>query len=359
MFNTTTSGGAGQRDRWLSRLRVLALALPVLTAAFSALAQSDNDPDAVHTSTTREPTSTYDVRKLARTMTIDKVVILDHGSEATNVLALTPLENAESVFRTHQSVTMSMSLGGMAMPAQEVPDSITVIHNRVDKILPDGSFQLTATVRSAAVDPDAGTDPAATRALNKRLSGMVGATETFRMQLDGTILEHPEAAGGGDDTSDDAEMGEDRGASRREQVRAELNTQMMSDLLQLPSEPIGTGAVWRRKFVMELNGLTAIAIATGTLVDADETSLEIEHNAVMMIVSQMLDGNLTPPGSMVTVTEGFGTSRGRVIIDRRTGCPLSGSMTTTFDAALMMSVRDISQNMEQRMTVVMEYSTPE
>ena len=318
-----------QRDRTrrglLTRTLLAAGAtLPLLGATLPALAA--------------QPMTRESAVEAAASLEMNVTKLLGEGTGDKQVVTLSPVTEAERTFTTRQSIEMEIMLGTMAMPKQVTPATLTTMRTQVTEIKEDGSFHSKITVTAASTEATPGTNPMVTKSLDAGLADMVGGTMTMHMLPSGRMAENT--------VEGDAEMAQ--------QMRDLLPT----SAVELPSEAIAPGAKWQRKFTMEQGGMVLTVVGTSKLKSVSDDSIEVESSYAMLVDAQNLEGDMVPPGADVTVMAGFGTGTGTMVIDRRTGAPISGASKSNMSISLSMDMGGMAQQLTQIVKTDMSYSSP-
>ena len=261
------------------------------------------------------------------------ITIVSAGAEPR-----TPIRYAFSSGRKeHASMDLTMGLsmdvGGMSMPAMQMPTMHTGADLAVTDVSPAGDASYTLAFTDLTWVNSAGVDPAIMTALQgmgvdlKAISGSATVSPrgvSRNVVFDTTKITNPQMA----------------------QMMGSMSATTQSMTLPFPEEPVGPGAHWVARQTLTMNGMQTFQKTDVELVSRDATSCTVKTKLEQTAPAQTVAMPGLPPGveaSLESMT-GAGTSTMTIHFDS-----LVPTSTVNMQTTAVMSVA-MSGN-AQRMTV--------
>jgi hypothetical protein len=234
----------------------------------------------------------------------------------------TPIRYAFSNGRTeHVSMDLTMGvsvdMGGMSMPAMQMPTMHTAADVAVTGVSPAGDASYTLAFTDLTWVNSAGVDPALLTALQsmgvdmKAVSG--SATVNPRgvsrdVIFDTSKITNPQMA----------------------QMMGSMSTTAQSLTLPFPEEPLGPGAHWVARQTLAVNGMQTFQKTDVELVSRDATSCTVKTTLEQSAPAQTVSLPGLPPGTEASLEHMTGTGTGTTTIHFDSLVPTAnGNIQTT------------------------------
>lgn len=262
-----------------------------------------------------------------------EAVVSDAGDEPRTLMEISPTAGDAAAVDMRMIVETTASVDGEESPAAPSPPMIMGMVMTVDEVTDD---EITMTVSYDRVEVEGG-DPT----LQGLLDSMVGVTGTVTTTRSGAFVD------GELDTS-----GVDPALAPTMQ---QLDSQLASLTVPLPTEPVGAGATWDVVTAVDSQGFTFCNTFSYTLTsfdgDAYELAVETAQRAEPATIEQ--------GGTSVELIEGSGSGSGTSA--GRLSFPIAVSGTTATATSIAMSIDDGSaaQTLEMDLAIQMELTPRE
>jgi hypothetical protein len=265
------------------------------------------------------------------------VTIISAGAEPR-----TPIRYAfSSGRREHASMDMtmgmSMDVGGMSMPAMQMPTMHTGADLAVTDVSPAGDASYTLAFTDLTWVNSAGVDPAILTALQSAgidLKGVSGsATVSPRgvsrnVVFDTSKITNPQMA----------------------QMMGSMSATTQSLTLPFPEEPVGPGAHWVARQTLAMNGMQTFQKTDVELVSRDATSCTVKTKVEQTAPAQTVALPGMPPGLEASLESMTGAGTGTITIHFDSLVPASeGNVHTT--AVMNVAMGGDTQRMTAQVTL--------
>jgi hypothetical protein len=243
------------------------------------------------------------------------VTLLEPGAEPREALHLRPAPSSSQALGLHLAMDVAMQLGKQAVPAQTVPALDVDLELKVADTPKTGTrYHLRVTdVRVQALE---GGSTRVREAVTK------AAEELRKIEGDGTL-------GSGTSPSEvlKVELADETGL---EPAFAGFRDAYAHLFVQLPTDPIGTGARWEVVTHGDMSGMPVQRVATYTLEHRDGDRVQLDVTIAEHTTTPAPDAAAPPaaPTRQVRPIAYAATGQGEVEIDLSRVAPRTGSITS-------------------------------
>ncbi|MCH8164551.1 MAG: hypothetical protein IH889_02975 [Planctomycetes bacterium] len=274
------------------------------------------------------------------------VTLLDPGTAPRQALRLTPQIGSEQTMDMTMRMSMTQSIGDMAMPEMKLPGMRFTMLSKVVQVKENGDVQFEFTCTNADIVDEPGVAASMADAMRTSLKGAVGLRGTGLMSSRGFTKEADFEMPGGIDP-----MAVQHLESLKQAVK-QLGA-------PLPKEPVGVGAEWRVDQTITMNGMMIKQTSTFKLtkIEGDRLQLDVK-------VKQTADAQtISPPGAVAGTTVNLNSltseGSGKMVLMLTQLMPINSQMNVTSDSSMSIDAQGRKQDMSQHMEMSVEMETRE
>ncbi len=266
------------------------------------------------------------------------ITVLSTGATPRRALRYSFSQGASETVTMRQQMSMTMEMGGMAMPPQALPATLITTKLSVENVAADGSAALAGEIVSVEVDT-VGADPALVNAMQPQLAALNGTQMRYRVSPTGLVS--------------DLQYGDN--PAMAEAARALQSADQLS--VPFPTENVGVGAKWQVMRSVTQNGLTIGQQVEYTVKSLDADGAELEVLITQSAKDQAMDAAAMPAGASAKLRslEGKGTSSSSIRFNR---LQPSVDMKLDMKMAIDIEMGGESNSMNQSMTMEMKTLPP-
>jgi len=263
------------------------------------------------------------------------VTVIDAGTAPRRALRYKLVAGASESVTMRQKMSMSIEMGGMALPSQELPGTLVTTQVAVSGVAADGSASVTQEIVNVDVETD-GADPMIVDAMRPQLTAMKGVTMGYTISPTGQISKLEFGAG----------------------VTAALQAMQLASKDQIsvafPTEAVGTGARWKAARPVTQNGMTIMQDVEYLVLSLGADSMVLEMSITQSAKDQVMDPAAMPPGASAKLRtlDGKGTSTMTIRFDR-----VQPSMEMKMNIKMAIDLEMGGQSNAMNQTMVMEMKT--
>lgn len=308
----------------------LALSLVLLTAVACGSGDSPTPAAAPSTTEATLPPTTVAPKP---TVTLDFA-----GAEPRKPLALRLAAGTTNKVAMVNTLGMTLTIDGQAVPGAVLPGTKTVMEERVERVDADGTAHYSTTFIDVSVVPTRGADPEVVKATQAGINSLKGARGSATVDVQGNVTN---VAFDTSTVSDPA-------------VKATLES-MSSQLGNLstpfPVEPVGVGARWSVKGSATVSGIKMTTTTRFTLRSrtGDRYELDVAQDAAG-VPGPAPFPNL-PAGASASITSFNMRSTGQTSGDLTRHLPLKNSNKGAGDGNIEMTVNGQKIRVVQQLTI--------
>jgi hypothetical protein len=271
-----------------------------------------------------------------------RVKLLAPGRPPLRALRYSAKEGQKGVMTMSLNMTMEMSFGSQALPAQAIPEMRYGLGYQVTKVDPQGDIRYEFTLQDPEVVSGPGVSPMVLEAMKTNVEKMRGLHGHAVINSRGLVR--------------DAEVVIPEGADP--QLRQLLDG-MRQSFRQLaapfPEEPVGVGAKWETTMRINQNGITLDQVGVSEL-----TSLEGESGRLGLTLTQKAEPQKVqtanmPAGTHMNLSSLTSTGDGETAFDLRQLVPVKAQIKlhSEMKAGLKMGQDEQPMGMKMDMSMIM------
>ncbi len=262
------------------------------------------------------------------------VTVLEAGAAPRRALRLKLVSGASELVSVRQKISMNIEMGGMAMPAQVLPTTVSTTRFNVSDVAADGSAAINAEFVNVELDAE-GADPMLVSAMGPQLSAMKGVKMNYTMSPTGQISKLEFGAG-----------------APAAAMQSAQSIEQMS--VAFPTEAVGVGARWKASRPVTQNGMTIQQDVEYLVKSLTADSMTLEMVLTQTAKDQVMDPSAMPAGASAKLRslDGKGTSTLAIRFDR-----MQPSMDMKMDMKMAIDLEMGGQVNSMNQTMVMEIKT--
>jgi hypothetical protein len=247
-----------------------------------------------------------------------QIKILKAGAEPKQALRYTYKKGQKSTMTLESDMSMEMSIGDKSMPKMTLPTISQRLRMEVTGVDKDGNAEFKGLIDNVKVAAAAA--PEMKAALEKELKNMNGTKVTGKFSPRGQTL------------SLDVKLGKDASDQAKQQMEGIVSS-LRQLMTVLPTEAVGTGAVWENNQVIKLNFGTANQKTKYEIKSLKGGAIELAASMDQTAAPQKVALPGAPPGAEAQLTSLKGTGNGTTKFDlAKLG--VAGNMNAAIKVAL-------------------------
>ena len=271
-----------------------------------------------------------------------RVKLLAPGRAPLRTLRYTAKEGQKGQMTMSLNMSMEMSLGSQALPAQTIPEIRYGLGYQVTKVDPQGDIRYEFNLQDPEVVSGPGVAPMVLEALKgtmEKVRALHGhAVITSRGLVREADVATPEGA--------DAQL-------------TQMLDGMRQSLRQLaapfPEEPVGVGGKWETTLRIDQNGITLDQVALSELTSLDGESGRLAITLTQKAAAQKVQTPNMPPGTHMNLSSLASTGSGETVFDLRQLMPVKAQIKlhSEMKAGLQMGKDEQPMGMKMDMSMTM------
>jgi hypothetical protein len=271
-----------------------------------------------------------------------RVKLLAPGAAPRRALRFSAKEGQKGLITMVLAMSMEMSLGTTALPAQTIPEIHYGMGYHVTKVDPQGDIAYEFELQDLQVTPGPGVAPMVLDTMKGVLEKMRGLRGHAVVTSRGLVRE--------------AEVVAPEGADA--QLRQMLDG-MRQSLRQLsapfPEEPVGVGAKWETALRINQNGIALDQVGVSELTSLEGESGHLALTVTQKAQEQKVEAANLPPGTQMNLSSLASTGSGETLFDLRQLMPVKAQIKlhSEMKAGLQMGKDEQPMGMKMDMSMTM------
>lgn len=274
------------------------------------------------------------------------VTLLDPGTAPRQALRFMPQIGSEQTMDMTMRMSMTQSMGDMAMPEMKLPGMRFTMLSKVVQVKENGDVQFEFTCTDVDIVDEPGVAASMADAMRTSLKGAVGMRGTVLMSSRGFTKEADFEMPGGIDP-----MAAQHLESLKQAVK-QFST-------PLPKEPVGVGAEWRVDQAITMNGMMIKQTSTFKLTKIEGDRLELDVKVKQTADAQTISLPGAPAGTTVNLNSLTSEGSGKMVLMLTQLMPINSQMNVTSDTSMSIDAQGTKQDMSQHMEMSMKMETRE
>jgi hypothetical protein len=266
-----------------------------------------------------------------------EVKLLSPGAEPRKELRLSPKAGDKQTMVMVMKTAMEMSVGGTANPPVKLPAMRMTMEMSVKSVTPDGDIHYEFILNDAEVMDEPGVLPQVASAMKTALSsakGMSGAGVMSNRGFNkGTTINVPPGA--------DAQL---------RQLLEGMKDSFNQIAAPLPAEPVGNGAKWEVKMLLQQQGMQLEQTATYDLVSMKGAQVTAKSTVAQSAANQKIT-NPSMPSLKMDLVKLQANGTGDVTFDLGRLVPPAATGDIHSEASMAMDMGGQKQTMSMKMDV--------
>ena len=270
-----------------------------------------------------------------------EIALVNAGDGEKKELRLNAESGHTESNRMSMDISMSMGMGPMGQMDMDLPTMMIDMTTEVVETLPNGNIKSNITLSGIDVGVATGMMAGMEGELRATLQELVGLRGEMVMSATGFVLE------GGFEAPANASK------EIVDQLQS-MNDSLGNSSVPVPSEAIGTGAVWETLMRDNSNGMDLVQHTRAELVEWDGEDAVIKSTLTQVLADMSPEMPDMPPGAEVSISS-F-DSKGTGNIRMRPGYMNPVDSTSEVELSMDMKVKAEGQEMDMAMKTAIEAS---
>lgn len=270
-----------------------------------------------------------------------EIALVNAGDGEKKELRLNAESGHTESNRMSMDISMSMGMGPMGQMDMDLPTMMIDMTTEVVETLPNGNIKSNITLSGIDVGVATGMMAGMEGELRATLQELVGLRGEMVMSATGFVLE------GGFEAPANASK------EIVDQLQS-MNDSLGNSSVPVPSEAIGTGAVWETLMRDNSNGMDLVQHTRAELVEWDGEDAVIKSTLTQVLADMSPEMPDMPPGAEVSISS-F-DSKGTGDIRMRSGYLNPVDSTSEVELSMDMKVKAEGQEMDMSMKTAIEAS---
>lgn len=270
-----------------------------------------------------------------------EIALVNAGDGEKKELRLNAESGHTESNRMSMDISMSMGMGPMGQMDMDLPTMMIDMTTEVVETLPNGNIKSNITLSGIDVGVATGMMAGMEGELRATLQELVGLRGEMVMSATGFVLE------GGFEAPANASK------EIVDQLQS-MNDSLGNSSVPVPSEAIGTGAVWETLMRDNSNGMDLVQHTRAELVEWDGEDAVIKSTLTQVLADMSPEMPDMPPGAEVSISS-F-DSKGTGNIRMRSGYLNPVDSTSEVELSMDMKVKAEGQEMDMSMKTAIEAS---
>jgi hypothetical protein len=261
------------------------------------------------------------------------VTVLEAGAAPRRALRYTLVKGASESVTMRQKISMNIEMGGMALPSQALPVTVTTTKFDVSNVTADGSASVKGEFVDVDVDAD-GAEPMIVEAMRPQIASLKGVTMSYDISATGQVSKL------------------EFGAGAPAAMQSMQSIEQMS--VAFPTEAVGVGARWKAARPVTQNGMTIQQDVEYVVKTLSADSVVLEMSLTQSAKDQTMDASAMPPGATAKLRslDGKGTSTVAIRFDR-----VQPSIDMKMDVKMAIDLEMGGQSNSMNQNMIMEIKT--
>ena len=268
------------------------------------------------------------------------VELIDAGAMPRRELRFTPTQGAKQVSVMTMKMSQSITLGGQAIPAQNIPANKITIESTIDKVFENGDigFKFTYTDITIVDDP-ANPSPIAT-IMKTMMQPLVGTSGTIVLTNRGLTKQ--------------VDMLIPEGVSPQlKQLIDGMSGAMNQMSAPVPEEAVGLGSKWSVVQNINANGLQLKQTSVHEMIELVAGGFTLSVTLTQEAEPQEVTNAAMPAGTKVALKSLTSKGAGKTVVDSNLVLPKTVNVEVATQAVMSIDVAGQNQDMTTDMKMAM------